>query len=66
MTLPPFALPMWASALIVGGALVLIAAILVLIGVQLFKRMATTSADLKASVEEDLRVITGTTIPGKD
>lgn len=55
------ALPLWASALIVGGALLLLAVLLILIGVAAFKRAFPPGPDkTKASIEEDLRVIKGT------
>lgn len=57
-------LPLWASALIVGGLLVIVAAILVLAGVASLKRGIPPSPDKTvASVQEDIRTIKGI---GKD
>lgn len=52
-------LPAWASALIVGGALVVIAAILVLIGVASLKSGAKGPTDSIDSIKKDVRVIKG-------
>ncbi len=53
-------LPGWASALIVFGALLVIAAVLALIGVQSFKRMGGAApAKTIASVQEDVEAIKG-------
>ncbi|CAN5413336.1 hypothetical protein BH10ACT7_BH10ACT7_08580 [soil metagenome] len=52
-------LPPWAAALIVGGALLVITAILVLIGVAQLKRGATAPTETINSVKKDVRVITG-------
>lgn len=52
-------LPAWAAALIVGGALVVIAAILVLIGVASLKSGATGPTDSIDSIKKDVRVIKG-------
>ncbi len=53
-------LPLWASALIVGGALVLIAAVLVLFGALSLKRgMPPTPEKTIASVQADIRTIKG-------
>jgi len=54
-------LPLWASALIIGGGLVVVAAILVLIGVLSLKRaMPPKPEKTIASVGEDIRTIKGT------
>lgn len=54
-------LPAWAAALIVGGALVLIAAILVLIGIMQLKRgVPPTPEGTIESIKKDVRVIQGT------
>ncbi|WP_426517797.1 phage holin family protein [Diaminobutyricibacter sp. McL0618] len=53
-------LPGWASALIVFGALLVIAALLALIGVQSLKRMGGAApAKTIASVQEDIEAIKG-------
>ena len=52
-------LPAWAAALIVGGALLVITAILILIGVAQLKRGATAPTETINSVKKDVRVITG-------
>lgn len=57
-------LPLWASALIVGAALVVIAGILVLVGVGSLQRgMPPSPEKTMASVQEDIRTIKGI---GKD
>ncbi len=52
-------LPAWAAALIVGGALVLIAAILVAVGVSQIKRGSTGPTDSIDSIKKDVHVIKG-------
>lgn len=52
-------LPAWAAALIIGGALVVIAAILALIGVASIKSGATGPTDSIDSIKKDVRVIKG-------
>ncbi|HEY2557692.1 MAG TPA: phage holin family protein [Diaminobutyricibacter sp.] len=53
-------LPGWASALIVFGALLVIAALLALIGVQSLKRMGGAApAKTIASVQEDIEAVKG-------
>ena len=53
-------LPGWAAALIVFGALVLIAVVLALIGVQNFKRMGGAVPEKTvASIQEDVEAIKG-------
>lgn len=54
-------LPAWAAALIVGGALLLITAILVLIGIAQLKRgVPPTPEHTIESIKKDVRVIQGT------
>ena len=54
-------LPAWAAALIVGGALLLIAAMLVAVGVANVRRSAPlTPTNTISSVKQDVTVITGT------
>lgn len=56
--------PLWASALIVGGVLVLLAVILILVGVASLKRGLPPTPDKTiASVQADIRTIRGI---GKD
>ncbi len=53
-------LPAWLAALIVGVALIVIAAVLVLLGVRWFKRaMPLTPAQTVASVKQDVEAIKG-------
>jgi len=55
------ALPAWVAALIVGGALVLIAAILVLVGVNLLKKgTPPTPTSTMESVKKDVSAFKGT------
>ncbi len=57
-------MPLWAAALVVGGALVLLAAILVAVGAASLKRsMPAAPEKTIASVQEDIRTIKGI---GKD
>lgn len=54
-------LPAWAAALIVGGALVVIAVILVLIGISLLKKgVPPTPETTIESVKQDVNAIKGT------
>lgn len=54
-------LPGWAAALIVGGALVLIAVILVLIGISLLKKgVPPTPETTIESVKQDVNALKGT------
>jgi len=54
-------LPAWAAALIVGGALVVIAVILVLIGISLLKRgVPPTPSETIESVKNDVSAFKGT------
>ncbi len=53
-------LPGWAAALIVGGALLLIAAIIALIGISALKRgVPPMPTDTMDSVKEDVRAVRG-------
>lgn len=53
-------LPAWAAALIVGGALLLIAVIIALIGVSALKRgVPPMPTDTMDSVKEDVRAVRG-------
>lgn len=52
-------LPAWAAALIVGGALLLIAVVLVLIGVASLKKGARGPEESIDSIKRDVRVIKG-------
>jgi hypothetical protein len=52
-------LPAWASALIVGGGLVLLAVLVVLIGVAVLKRGAQGPAESIDSIKQDVRAIKG-------
>jgi hypothetical protein len=52
-------LPAWAAALIVGGVLLVIAAILVLIGVASLKRSSQGPEESIDSIKKDVRVIKG-------
>lgn len=52
-------LPAWAAALIVGGALVVLAAIIVAIGVASLKRGSAGPADTIDSIKQDVRAIKG-------
>jgi hypothetical protein len=54
-------LPAWAAALIVGGALLLLAALLVALGVASVRKSAPlTPTNTISSVKQDVTVITGT------
>jgi len=52
-------LPVWASALIVGGALLIIAVVLALVGVSRFKAAGKDSDRIKESIQSDIRAIKG-------
>lgn len=52
-------LPAWAAALIVGGGLVLLAALVVLIGVAALKRGAQGPTDSIDSIKKDVQAIKG-------
>ena len=52
-------LPAWASALIVGGAILLIAALLIAIGVNQLKQGNPTPDKTIESVQKDVKAITG-------
>ncbi|MDO7883567.1 phage holin family protein [Salinibacterium soli] len=52
-------LPAWAAALIVGGALLVIAIVLVLIGVASLKRSGGGPEETIDSIKKDVRVIKG-------
>jgi hypothetical protein len=52
-------LPAWAAALIVGGVLLLIAAILVLIGIASLKNSSKGPEESIDSIKKDVRVIKG-------
>lgn len=53
-------LPAWASALIVGGIILLIAASLIAIGINQLKQGNPTPQKTIDSVQEDVKAITGT------
>lgn len=52
-------LPAWAAALIVGGVLLIIAAILVLVGVNQLKRGNPSPTETMTSVQKDVNAIKG-------
>ena len=53
-------LPAWAAALIVGGALLLLAGILVAVGIAQLKRgLPPTPTDTIESINEDVRIVRG-------
>jgi membrane protein implicated in regulation of membrane protease activity len=53
-------LPAWAAALIVGGILLVIAAILIAVGVAQLKKGNPTPTQTIESVQKDVNTITGT------
>jgi hypothetical protein len=57
-------LPAWAAALIVAGALLLLAGILIAVGIQQIKQ-STPATPTKTidSIKQDVRVLKGTTTP---